>query len=260
MPDLMREIDSCNDASEAHEDLYSRTRLSADQLMEAEDEARRADSNCANADLNHKALQAEFPERTAPKLRQWLIAVGFLALDAVACYFAAQALGGSQDETVAWAGLFLALLGAGEIALDLYRDGHQILWRWTAFVLGAFIALLGVLRFWFLVTVGTEGLITALAGSILFTLATAGFVVIGYRALRVAETGQARGAKRKVRLRAAEAAAAHRKVVRLKAQRDRLARAYLKMIRIRLIKNCSASQLPLMEHAIWAHLTGEDRS
>ena len=43
--------------------------------------------------------QAEHPERRAPLSRQVAIAVAALGLDAIACYFAAQALGSSQLQT-----------------------------------------------------------------------------------------------------------------------------------------------------------------
>lgn len=260
LPEVMPEIRGFNSENKAHEDLWSRTRQATDVVSHAEVDARNADAEWTDAELHHKALQAEFPERWAPRPRQWLIAGGSLALDGVACYFAAEALGGSQPETLGWAGLFLALLGTGEVTLDYYRDSHRAVWRWIACLLGAFVALLGLLRFSFLATVGTEGLVTALAGATLFTVATAGFVAIGYRALRAAETGQAWRARRRTRACASAAAAAHRRVDRLIARRDRLARAYLSRIRMRLIRTCTASQLPLIEQAVWAHLVGRELS
>ena len=63
-------------------------------------------------------------------------------------------------------------------------------------VIGFFVALLSTLRFWFLATVGTGGLVPAIAGACLFTVATAGFLSLGYRALRAAETPQAWRARR----------------------------------------------------------------
>jgi hypothetical protein len=255
---MMQEILGCNSASKAHEDLWSRTRQATDMVGQAAADARDADLERDRADLDHKAMQAENPERRASRPRQWLLAGGVLALDGVACYFAAEALGGSQPETLAWAVLFLALLGGGELALDHYRDDHHVLWRWIAVVLGAFIGMLGTLRFSFLVTVGSEGSVAAIAGASLFTVTTAGFVVIGYRALRVAETGQAWGARRRARACAIAADAAHRMLNQRIAHRDRLACAYLSRIRLRLIQSCTASELPPMEQAIWAHLVGQD--
>ena len=56
-----------------------------------------------------------------------------------------------------------------------------------------------VLRFWFLATIGTGGLVPAVTGASLFTVATAGFLSLGYRALRAAETPQAWHARRAAR-------------------------------------------------------------
>lgn len=260
LPDVMGQINDFNSESKVHEDLWSRTKGLTDQVGQSAEAARSADMSSANADLDDKAIHAENADRAAPRPRQWLMAGGLLALDAVACYFAAQALGGSPAETLAWAGLFLALLGAGEVTLDLHREAHRGLWRWTACILVAFIALLGVLRFWFLATVGTEGLVTAGVGALLFTVATGGFVAIGYRVLRVAETSAAWRARRKAKAAAAAAALAHRRLDRLIGKRDGLARTYLGLIRTRLVKSSSAASLPLLERAIWAHLIGEEQS
>lgn len=259
-PDVTHEIQAFNDKSKEHEDLWSRARHAADQVRQAEVDARDADRLSANAELGHKALLAEYPDRTAPRLRQWLIATGILALDGVACYFAAETLNGSPVETLAWAGLFLAVLGAGEVALDLWRDAHSVLWRWTAFLLGAFIALLCVLRFWFLATIGTGGLASAAAGAGLFSLLTAGFVILGYKALRAAETREAWAARRRARDRARSATAAWRRCHWLKAKRNRLAHAYLSRFRTRLISVYDVDQLPAVEQSVFAHLIGEDGS
>lgn len=146
LPDVMKEILGCNDASKAHEDLWSRTRQATDLVSQAEVDARKADADRDEAELDYKAALAENPERCAPRPRQRLIAASALALDGVACYFAAEALGGTQPETLGWTALFLALLGVGELVLDHYRDGYGLVWRWLAFVLGAFIGLLGLPR------------------------------------------------------------------------------------------------------------------
>jgi hypothetical protein len=256
--EVMAEILACNDASKAQEDLWSRTRQATDMVSQATAAARKADSEMSEADLEYKTAQAENPERSAPRPRQWLIAAGTLVLDGLACYFAAAVLDGDQLQTLIWAALFLALLGAAELALDHLRDHHRTLWRWIAFVLGSFIVLLGVLRYSFLATVGTAGPVAALAGAVLFTVATAGFVVVGYKALRAAETGSTWKARRRARGYARLAAAAHRRLDRQVAGRDRLARAYLCRIRTRLVRTYSASQLPAMEHAVWAHLLGQE--
>jgi hypothetical protein len=255
---VMAEILACNRASPAHEDLWSRTRQAADMVRQADADLTEAEELKREADLAYKTAQAENPERSAPRLRQWLLAAGTLALDSVACYFAAQALGADQVQTLAWTVLFLVLLGAGEFALDLFRDGHRLIWRGIAAVLTGFVFLLGVLRFSFLVTVGIEGLLAALAGAGLFTVVTASFVILGYRVLRVAETGATAKARHEARKCAKAAAAARHTLRRQVARRDRLARAYLSRIRTRLVLTYTASQLPAMEQAVWTHLVGRN--
>ena len=255
---VMAEILACNRASPAHEDLWSRTRQAADIVRQADTDLTEAEALKREADLAYKTVQAENPERSAPRIRQWLLAAGTLALDTVPCYFAAQALGADQVQTLAWTVLFLVLLGAGEFVLDLLRDGHRLIWRGIAAVLTGFVFLLGVLRFSFLVTVGTQGLLAALAGAGLFTVVTASFVILGYRVLRVAETGVTAKARRDAKKCAKAAAAARHTLRRQVARRDRLARAYLSRIRIRLVLSYTASQLPAMEQAVWTHLVGRN--
>lgn len=258
--DVARLIVDFNRSSKAHENLWARTRQAADGAEGAEARVRAADDDLADADLAYQAAQAEHPDRTAPRLRQYLIAAGALALDGVACYFAAEALGGAQPESLAWAGLFLVLLGAGEIAMDYCRDGHRGLWRAIAAILAVFIILLGLLRFSFLAVAGQDGLIGALTGASLFTIATAGFVIIGYRVLRVAESGATWRARRAVRTAAAAATAERRALAEHVRRRDSLANAYLSRIRTYLIQACSASHLRLAEKAVHAHLIGGDPS
>ena len=50
-----------------------------------------------------------------------LLALAALALDGMACYFAVQALGGSQSDILLWTCLFLGALSAGQIILDFCR-------------------------------------------------------------------------------------------------------------------------------------------
>jgi hypothetical protein len=257
---VMAEIREFNADNEAHEDLWARTRQAADLVSQATADAERAERARRAAELAYKTVQAEHPDRRAPRPRQWLIAAGALALDAVACFFAAEALGGSITETLVWAALFLAVLGVGELALDHYRETHRTAWWWIASVLSAFIVLLGVLRFSFLDTVGSVGQFAALAGAALFTLATTGFVIAGYRALCLAETSQTWRARRAWRDRVAAAAAARRVLDRYIARRDRLACAYLTRLRSRLLRSPSARELGLVEGAIMAHLTGQDQT
>lgn len=257
-PEVARLVSEFNQQSKANEKLYARAKQTADAASREAAAARQADAVRDEADASYEVIQAEDPDRRASRPRQWTIAGGTLLLDGVACYFAAEALGASQQETVAWAALFLALLGIGEVALDHFSEDHRGVWRWVAAALAGFIGLLGVLRYSFLVTVGAEGLVAATVGAALFTAATAGFVLIGYRALRLAEAGQAWRARR--RLRATEKAAeqAHRALDRMLARRDRLAGAYLARIRLRLVQTCDSAALSQAERAVWAHLVGED--
>ena len=257
---VMAEVLAFNGSSQAHEDLWSDTRQATDVVTQAAEQTAAAEAARKDAELTYRAERAKQPDRWAPRPRQWLFAVGALALDGVACVFAAEALDGSQLETYGWAGLFLALLAAGELALDHYRDTHRVLCRWIAGALGAFIVLLGVLRFAFLATVGYGGDLAALVAAALFTVATAGFVIAGYRLLRVAETSQTWQARRARRDRARALAAARRRLAASTARRDRLAHAYLGRIRSQLARGYSASELPLMERALMAHLTGQEMS
>ncbi len=167
-------------------------------------------------------------------------------------------MGNDQLETVLWAGLFLATLAGGEVALDHYSERSRSAWRLLAGGLAAFVTGLGVLRFLFPDTVGTDGAIAALVGAVLFTAATAGFVLIGYRALRAAETFRAAQARLRARTAAREAKVAAARLASAAAQRDRLVDAYLSRIRVSLLKTCTMSELPLMEAAIRLHLIGRD--
>jgi hypothetical protein len=257
---VMAEVLAFNGSSQAHEDLWSDTRQATDVVTQAAEQKAAAEATLHDAELAYRAERAKQPDRWAPRPRQWLLAACALALDGVACVFAAEALDGSQTETYGWAGLFLALLAAGELALDHYRDTHRALWRWIASGLGAFIGLLGVLRFAFLATVGYGGDLAALVAAVLFTVATAGFVIAGYRLLRVAETSQAWRARRVRRDCARAAAAAGRRLAACTARRDRLAGAYLSRVRSQLARGYSASELPLMERALMAHLLGQELS
>lgn len=259
-PDVIHEVLAFNGENPEHEILWSRTRQMADQARQAAADARQADTRAANADLSHKALQAEYPDRSAPRGRQWGIAVGALTLDGIACYIAAAALNGSQLATFVWAGLFLALLGAGEVTLDLWHDGHRILWRWTASLLSVFIAMLCILRFWYLLTVSANGVVGAVVGACLFSLLTGAFVILGYKALRAAETSEASKARRRARAYARAAAAAWHQVRDLKIRRNRLAQAYMSRIRAHLLKICTADQLTSTEQAVREHLIGGEES
>lgn len=252
--DLIREV---NESNEAVEDQYLRARQAADTAARSDEDAKLAAATAHGAKVAHRTIQDEHPRRRASLPRQVFFALVTVALDGVACYFAAQALDGSQDSTLIWTGLFLAVLAGGEVALDVYRDRSLRAWHTLVAVLTLFIVTLGVLRFWYLATIGAAvGVIPAAAGACLFTAATAGFLFLGYRALRVAETPQAWRARRWARQasRAARDARAgsHRDAV----ERDRLINAYLGHVRRLVLKLCPAEQHHALEQAVRDHLLG----
>jgi hypothetical protein len=255
--DVVQVLRDVNDSNETVEDQYSRVRQAGDTARRGDEAAVRAAGEAAVAKVAHRTIQAERPERRASRPGQVLLALVMVALDGVACYFAAQALGGTQSATLVWTALFLAVLGGGEMALDVCRDRNPGLWRPLGIVLGAFVALLGVLRFWFLATVGTGALVPALAGAALFTAATAGFLFLGYRALRAAETVPAWKARLHERSAVRAAGAARAAARRYAAERDRLADAYIsQQIRPRLLRALPAGQQVAAERAIRALLSG----
>ena len=260
-PDVAELIRQVNESNEAVEDQCLRARQATDTAASSQQVASSAEAAARGAKLAYETIQGEHPRRRAPLPRQVVLASGTAALDGVACYFAAQALDGSQDATLVWAGLFLAVLAGGEVALDFYRDRQPRAWRAVVTVLALFVTTLGVLRFWYLATIGTVGgLIPAVAGAGLFTAATAGFLFLGYRALRIAETPQAWRARRAA-LAARRAARAARAAAAWDAtERDRLISAYLVQVRRLVLKTCTAERQLAMESAVRDHLLGKTPS
>ena len=208
------------------------------------------------AEVAHQTVQAERPRRRAPLPRQVILALITVVLDGLACYFAAQALDGSQDATLVWTGLFLGVLAGGEFALDFYKDRNERTWHALVILIGIFVTLLGTLRFWFLVTIGGGGLVPAIVGAFLFTGATAGFLSLGYRALRVAETTQAWHARQQARKARQAARKARAEADRDAAERDRLIDAYLGHVRREVQKTCPLEQQLETEAAVREHLSG----
>ena len=204
-PDVAGPIRAFNAANKTHEELWARVHQAGDAVRRGRDEEQLARQAAGEEHDAHLAIQAERPNRRAPLFRQMAIAAATVGLDAVACWFAAQALGNGQLETDLWAGLFLAIL-AEQVALDQYSDRSRRAWRLLAGGLAAFVAGLGVLRYLFLDTVGTDGGVAALVGAALFTAATGRTIMIGYRALRAGETFAA--AQAQLRARRAEREAA----------------------------------------------------
>jgi hypothetical protein len=249
---LIRDVNATN---ETVEDQCLRACQAADTAASSAQVAELAKTAAHSTTVAHRAIQAEHPRRRAPLPRQVVLALFTVGMDGVACYFAAQTLDGSQDTTLAWTGLFLAVLGAGEVALDFYRDRNLRTWRILAFLTGGFVALLGMLRFWFLATVGTTGLVPAVVGGFLFTAATAGFLGLGYRALRAAETPQAWRARRAAQ-KAWQAARAARAVADRDArERERLISAYLGQVRKLVLKTYPIDIQVALETAVRSHLS-----
>jgi len=250
---LIRDVNASN---EAVEDQCLRVCQAADSAKSGAQVAELAEATAQRATVAHRTIQAERPRRRAPLPRQVILALTTVAMDGVACYFAAQTLDGSQDTTLIWTGLFLAVLAGGEAALDFYRDRNLHTWRVLALLTGGFVALLGMLRFWFLATVGTSGLVPAVVGAFLFTAATAGFVFLGYRALRAAETPQAWRARRAARKAWQAARAARAAADRDAKERDRLVLAYLGHVRRLILKTYPADVQVELESAVRSHLSG----
>ena len=250
---LIRDV---NASDEAVEDQFLRARQAAGIAARSKRAACQAAAEARTAEAAHRAIQAERLRRRAPLPRQAILALITVAMDGVACYFAAQALGGSLDATLAWTGLFLGVLAGGEAALGFYRDRGERAWRVLAVLIGFFVILLGTLRFWFLATTGT-GLVPAIAGACLLTVATAGFLTVGYRALRFTETPAAWRARRQAGTARQAARLVRAEADRNAAERDRLIGAYLGHVRRLALKTCPAERQLAVESAVRQHLLGE---
>jgi hypothetical protein len=250
---LIRDVNASN---EAVEDQCLRARQAADVATRSACAADLSAAVAVRAEVAHQTIQAERPRRHAPLPRQVILALIAVALDGVACYFAAQALDGSQDATLVWTGLFLGVLAGGEFGLDFYKDRSERTWHALAILIGIFVTLLGTLRFWFLLAISGGGLVPAVVGAFLFTGATAGFLSLGYRALRVAETPYAWRARRQARKERQDARAARAVANRDAAERDRLIDAYLGHVRREVQKTCPLDQQLETEAAVREHLSG----
>ncbi len=91
----------------------------------------------------------------------------------------------------------------------------------------------------------------------LFTAATAGFLSLGYRALRAAETPSAWRVRRQARQTRQAAQVARAIADQDAAERDRLIDAYLGHVRRLALKSCPAEQQPAVESVIRKHLLGK---
>ena len=106
--------------------------------------------------------------------RQVILALTTVAMDGVACYFETSprrqpgrdaCLDDAIPGRAGWRG--------GRY--DFYRDRSLRAWQVLATLTGGFVGLLGILRFWYLVTIGRGGFVPAIVGAGLFTAATAAF-------------------------------------------------------------------------------------
>jgi hypothetical protein len=256
-PEVGLLIGRFNAQNPMHEDLWTRVLHGADAVINAIKDKRQAEARANELRVAHAAIQAEDPDRRAPRTRQFVMAGVTVMLDAVACNFAAQALGNDQLQTAVWTALFLAGLASGEIALDHYRDRNRKAWRAVATGLAGFVAGLGVLRYSYL-AVGADSPLAALVGAALFTVATGVFVAAGYWALRRAETPRAARARRLASRAEKEARASRERLARRRRDRDRLVDAYVVRFKACLLQGQPVSQMPAIETALRAHLIGEE--
>jgi hypothetical protein len=251
---LIRDV---NASEEAAEDQCLRARQAAGIAARSEHAASQAAARAREAQAAHLAIQAGHPRRRAPLPRQVTFALGTVILNGLACYFAAQALGGSLDAALVWTGLFLAVLAGGEVALGFCRDRGERAWRVLAVLIGLFVVLLGTLGFWFLAATGTGGLVPAIAGACLLTVTTAGFLTAGYRVLQSAETPSAYRARRQAGTAGQAARLARAAADRAAAERDRLIDAYLGHVRRLALKTSPPGRQLAVESAVRQHLRGE---
>jgi len=250
-------IHSVNASDEAAADQCLRARQAAGIATRSARTAEQAAAEAQTAEAAHRVIQAEQPRRRAPLPRQVILALGTVVLDGLACYFAGRALGGSLDATLVWTGLFLGVLAGGQAALGFCQDRGERAWRVLVTLIGFFVILLGALRFWFLATTGTGGLVPAITGACLFTVATAGFLSAGYRALRAAETPSAWRARRQAGNARQAAQIARAEAGRNAAERDCLADAYLGHVRRLALNVCPVERQLAVQSAVRQYLLGE---
>ena len=187
---LIRSVDASDEAVEEH---CLRARQAADIAARSARAAELSAAAAERAAIAHQAIQAERPQRSVPLPRQVTLALGTVALDGVACYFAGRALHDSQDTTRAC----------------------------------------------------------------LFTAATAGFLSLGYRALRSAETPSAWRARRQARQAQLAAQVARALADQDAAERDSLIDAYLGRLTRLALKTGPAERQPPVESVVRKHLSGE---
>jgi hypothetical protein len=255
-PDAVTVIRSFNGEHQANEEQYARVRQVSDAARRARADARAEQQKAAGAHAAYLTSQAEHPERRGPLLVMVIAALATLALDGYASYFAAESLGGDQQATLIWTGIFLVILAILEGGLALTAERNKKAFRLIAFALALFAIFLALLRFVFFSAVGGRP-ISSVIGAALFTGCTILFVWAGFLALRYSETVDIWKARYRDRSAARRAEAADERAARQAARRDRLIDAYLSRIRLSLLQTCTAPQIIATEEAIQAHLIGQ---
>jgi predicted lipid-binding transport protein (Tim44 family) len=127
-PDVADLIRVINARNEAVEDPCLRACRATDIAARSALAAQQSAAAAKDAELASRAIQAGYRRRRAWWLRL-LVALAALALDGMACYFAVQALGGSQSDILLWTCLFLGALSAGQVILDFCRKRAERAWR-----------------------------------------------------------------------------------------------------------------------------------
>ena len=153
------------------------------------------------------------------------LALGTVVLDGVACYIAARPSAAAGCRA-GMDGLVPGRPGRRGSRAGLLQGSRRTRLAGPGRVDRILVILLGGLRFWFLAATGT-GPVPAIAGACLFTVATAGLLALGYRALRVAETPPAWRARRQAGKARQAARIARAEADQNAAERDRLIDAYL---------------------------------
>jgi hypothetical protein len=128
-PDVADLIHVINARSEAVEDQCLRARQAADIAARSALAAQQSAAAAKDAELAYRAIQPGYLRRRAWLPLRLLLALAALALDGMACYFAVQALGGSQGDILLWTCLSLGVLAAWQVILDFCRKRAERAWR-----------------------------------------------------------------------------------------------------------------------------------
>jgi hypothetical protein len=110
----------------------------------------------------------------------------------------------------------------------------------------------------FFTATGSGSLLPAIVGAALLSATTGGFLYLGYRALRMAETTRAWQARRTAQRAARLARAAQATAQNWTAEANRLADAYLCQLRPLLLRRYPVSQQVRLEQEIRDYLLGRE--